>query len=116
MFKVAHCEDVTSQDVDEKGARGVRIRWLISKEDGASNFAMRYFEIEPGGETPYHSHSWEHEVFILEGKGVVVCNGTEKEISPRYVVFIPPNAQHSFKNKGTSLLSFLCLIPYGKGG
>lgn len=38
---------------------------------GAENFAMRLFEIQPRGYSPLHQHDWEHEVFILEGKGAV---------------------------------------------
>ena len=114
MCKAVHYEDVGGEEVEEGGAKGVRVRWLISKEDGAENFAMRHFEVEPGGNTPCHSHDWEHEVFVLEGKGIVVCNGVEKEIGPEYVVFVPSNTEHCLKNVGTGRFRFLCLVPYKK--
>jgi len=69
MFKAVHYTEVPAEDVKEDDASGVKIRWLISRRDGAENFAMRCFEIEPGGHTPRHSHDWEHEVFILKGGG-----------------------------------------------
>jgi len=112
VFKVVRYTEVPSEKVEEEGAKGVHVRWLISKKDGAENFAMRYFEVELDGQTPSHSHNWEHEVFVLDGKGLVVCDGSEKEIKPGHVVFIPPNAEHCFKNIGDKRLSFLCLIPY----
>jgi quercetin dioxygenase-like cupin family protein len=111
-FKAVHRREIGGEEVEEGGAKGVQVRWLISKDDGAENFAMRHFEVEPGGNTPYHSHDWEHEVFVLEGKGVVICDGVEKEIGPEYVVFIPSNAQHCLRNTGTGRLRFLCLVPY----
>jgi quercetin dioxygenase-like cupin family protein len=114
MFKAVHFTEIAGKEVEECGAKSVRVKWLISEEDGAKNFAMRYFEVEPGGQTPYHSHNWEHEVFVLDGKGIVVCEGSEKEIGPGYVAFIPPNAEHCLKNTGNKGLCFLCLVPYQK--
>jgi len=114
MCKAVYYKDIAGEEVEERGAEGVHVRWLISKDDGAQNFAMRHFEVEPGGKTPYHSHDWEHEVFVLEGKGIVVCDGVEKGIGPEHVVFIPPNAEHCLKNTGTGRFRFLCLIPFKK--
>lgn len=44
-MKIVHYQEVTSTPVNIEGAKNVNIRWLISKEDGAENFAMRYFEL-----------------------------------------------------------------------
>ena len=56
----------------EEGATHTTIRWVIAEEDGAPHFSMRVFEIGPDGHTPLHEHGWEHEVFVLDGEGVVV--------------------------------------------
>ena len=69
-MKVEKSGNIRKSEVKVKGAEGVGIRWLISKEDGAENFAMRMFELERGGHTPLHTHPHEHEVFIVEGEGV----------------------------------------------
>jgi quercetin dioxygenase-like cupin family protein len=112
-FKAIHYEKVSVSQVKEVGAEGVQVRWLINKEnDGAENFAMRLFEIAPSGHTPTHSHEWEHEVYVLEGNGIVFCEGSEKQLKPGYVVFVPPNSMHNFRNNGKQTLRFLCLIPY----
>jgi quercetin dioxygenase-like cupin family protein len=95
--------------------RGIRVRWLITKEMGAENFAMRLFEIEPGGYSPLHSHPWEHEVFILEGKGIVKSGGRKYPFKEGDVIFIPLEETHQFKNDGDKMVKFLCLIPYQKG-
>ena len=55
MIKVFHYETVKAKAVGE-GASKVKVRWLISKEIGAENFAMRLFEIGAGGYTPLHTH------------------------------------------------------------
>ena len=111
-FKAVLLTTIKEEIVKEDGFKGVKVRWLITKEDGAENFAMRYFEIEPGGHSAYHSHTWEHETFILEGHGLVVCGDEERRVGPGYVIFIPPNVPHHFESLGDEALRFLCLIPY----
>jgi len=111
-FKAVHFTQVELEKVEKEGFEGIKVRWLISEKDGAKNFAMRCFELSPGGHTSVHSHDWEHEVFILNGEGLVTCGNEEKKVSPGYVVFIPPNVLHSFKNIGKDTFRFLCLIPY----
>ena len=96
----------------EEGAQDVKLRWLITKEDGAENFAMRLFEVESKGYTPFHSHEWEHEVFILEGKGKIKIEDKEREFGKGDVIFIPGNVKHQFKNTEGKRVKFLCLIPY----
>jgi len=98
-----------------EGCRGGRFktkRWLITKDMGAENFAMRFFEMEPEGYSPFHSHPWEHEVFILEGEGIVVGGGEERKFRTGDVIFVPPNEKHQFRNTGETTVKFLCLIPY----
>ena len=110
-MKIEKSSNISKCSVELDGAEGVEIRWLISKEDGAENFAMRMFELQPGLYTPLHTHPHEHEVFIVEGRGIFVCEGQEYEFDTEYVLFVPPNTEHRFKNTGGSLLRMLCLIP-----
>ncbi len=53
-------------------SEGVQIREMITAQDGAPNFAMRVFDVQPGSATPYHAHPWEHEVYIISGTGLEV--------------------------------------------
>ena len=110
-MKVKHFEEVKALDVVQEGARDVKVRWLITKEDGARNFAMRLFEVKPGGYTPCHKHDYEHEVFILEGEGKLLLEGKEYDLKPGVFAFVPENKEHQFKNTGEKILKFLCLIP-----
>jgi len=90
---------------------GVFKREVITAGDGAPNFCMRVFEVEPGSSTPSHAHGWEHEVFVLAGEGVVEGAEGETPIGPDSVVFIAPNEHHCFTNTGGETLRFICLIP-----
>ena len=113
-MKVSSYLDVKVEEVKMEGAKGATVRWLISQADGAPNFAMRMFELEPEGYSPLHTHPYEHEAYILEGEGVLVYEGEEYKFKKDYCVFIPPDKLHQFKNTGTSPLKFLCLIPHSK--
>jgi len=110
-MKIKRSQDVAKTAVEIEGAKGVAIQWLISKDDEAENFAMRLFELEPGGHTPLHTHPHEHEVFILEGTGIVMDEGTERPIGPEDAILVPGGCEHNFQNTGDSTLRFLCLIP-----
>ena len=109
--RVVHFSDVERSRVEESGSKGTWVRWLISWEHGAPNFAMRMFEVEPGGNTPLHSHGWEHEIFILEGEAKIICGDEEHEAREGYAILIPPNVKHSIVNTGDRMLRLLCLIP-----
>ncbi len=90
---------------------GVFKRDIITAGDGAPNFCMRVFEVEPGSSTPSHAHGWEHEVFVLAGEGVVEGAKGKTPIGTGSVVFIAPNEHHCFINTGGETLRFICLIP-----
>lgn len=109
-MKILNYEEVEAAEA-EGGASKVKVRWLITKEMGASNFAMRLFEVEPNGFSPLHTHPWEHEVFILEGEGILFNGDKEMPFKPNDAVFVKPNEWHQFKNSGKKILKFLCLIP-----
>jgi len=110
-MKICDYRDVRLDEVGEEGAEGVSVRWVISKEDGAENFSMRVFDVQPGGHTPHHKHKWEHEVFILDGEAMVVTEEGEKSAPAGSIVFVSPDEQHQFKNETNKVLRFICLIP-----
>ncbi len=114
MAKVFPYSSVNLEETAMEGAAKVGVRWLITKEMGAPNFAMRIFEVEPNGYTPLHNHPWEHEVFILEGEGELFDGKKTTPLKSSDVVFVPSDEMHQFKNTGKKILKFMCLIPHPK--
>lgn len=92
-------------------APGVTIRWVIDEKHGAENYAMRIIEVEPGGNTPHHTHWFEHENFIVEGEGEVTIGDEVHSISQGDVIFVPGDVKHQYRNTGESPLKFICGIP-----
>lgn len=100
-------------EVQEAGATGVRIQWLLASAQGAPNFALRRFVLEPGGETPFHAHPWEHEVYVLSGTGVAVTAQGDTPLQADCAVLVAPGETHCFR-AGPDGLQFLCLVPLGE--
>ncbi|MFN0131364.1 MAG: cupin domain-containing protein [Phycisphaerales bacterium] len=107
-----------SKVVEMPGVKGVRMAVMVGREDGAPNFALRHFTVEPGGHSPRHSHDYEHEVYVVEGSGTVLLDGREQTIKAGDVVYVPADHEHQFKASMQAVsgqravgLRFLCLVP-----
>ena len=103
--------DMDPVQVEVEGATNTTIRVVLGPNVGAPNFVLRVFEIGPGGQTPFHEHEWEHEMFVLAGKGACMLEDREVPLEPDDAVFMPGGEKHCFKNTGEEVLRVICLIP-----
>ena len=109
-MKMHHYRDVPATEP----LKGVGKRVVIGPDEGARNFVMRVFEVAPGRTSPDHAHPWEHEIFILAGKGAARGeDGSETAVSEGSTLFIPAGEKHCLINKGSQTLSFICVVPAG---
>jgi quercetin dioxygenase-like cupin family protein len=92
-------------------AKGVRMKVLMSEKDGAPTAVMRVFEVDPGGYTPFHTHEWEHMVYVLTGEGVVMEGKKEHPLATGTFVLVEPGEEHQFINRGAGMLRFICVVP-----
>ena len=104
---VRNYEDVAAVPVRE----GVEKRVVIGHKEGAPTFVMRVFEAAPGASSDYHSHDWEHEVFVLEGEGALISAEGEVPLKANDVIYVAPYEKHSLINKGHNNFRFICLVP-----
>jgi quercetin dioxygenase-like cupin family protein len=94
---------------------GIGIRWLLTEKEGAPNFAMRVIELQPGVVFTPHQHPYEHEIYVLEGKGVVTNpDGDVGAMQPGVFLLVPPDEVHGYRNTGDTPLKFICVIPLQK--
>ena len=96
-MKHIHYLDQEAEKTETDGAKGAVIRHIITEKDGAPNFNLRVVTIEPGGQSPNHSHPWEHEFFVLKGKGTGEVNGEAVDLKPGDALYVPPDAQHCLR-------------------
>jgi len=98
------------QIMENKGASGIKFYPMLTAKEGTPNFAMRLFEIGPGGYTPRHQHSWEHEVYIISGDGFVLKGEEKIKIEEDDFIFIEPSEVHQFR-AGENGMSMICVVP-----
>lgn len=104
--------DVPNKPVVMDGAKDASVRVLFGPAENAPTFAMRIFELAPGGNTPLHSHDFEHQIMVLEGDIALVGDSTEDHIAVGDVAMIMPNDRHQFRNMSdTHIARFMCLVP-----
>ena len=104
--------DVPSVKVDMEGAKDVKIRVMYGPRDGAPTFAMRVFELDKGGHTPYHEHPFEHEVLVLQGRIALVTTEGEIPITVGDTAMVLPGEVHQFRNlSDKEPASMICMVP-----
>ena len=109
-MKIKHTSDVPAKDMGPE-LPGVSMQVLVGPEDGAENFVLRRFTLEPGAATPKHQHDWEHEIVVTEGEGVLVTPEGDKPLVPGDVIYLAPGDLHQFRNAGTGTYRMVCLVP-----
>ncbi len=100
---------VRSKALERDGARGVMVKYLVGRGEGASKFFLREYRVAPGGNTSFDRHAHEHQVYVLKGRARVKVGSTVKVVREGGVVFVPSNKAHQFKNAGKGELVFLCV-------
>lgn len=105
---VTNVNNVKEYELKGKGMKGVKVKYLLHAGIGAKRIQLRLFTIDIGGHTPLEKHEYEHEVFILKGKGIVKSEEKEIEINPGDVIFVQSNELHQIINTGNESLQFLC--------
>ncbi len=112
MFKV-NIDEIPEEGVNRVYMRGVSIRYLILEEFGAPNFEMRYFELSKGAKTSIDEHPYEHEIFVLRGRGILLLNDKPVPLRVNDAVLIEPNEKHRLVQEGDEPFGFLCIVPNG---
>lgn len=103
---------VQVEDLAKEGAEKVRVRYLIDERHGSHRFAVRLYTVEKGGHTPLDEHAYEHQVYVLSGRGMLKQSkeaGPLKPLRAGDTVFIPSKAVHQFSNEWDEPFVFLCV-------
>ena len=107
-MNVKRIDSITAETV--QSGVGVTKKVLISDEE-APNFAMRCFEIQPGGSMPNHTNQVEHEQFVLSGSAKIGIGAETFTVMKDDIVFIPADVPHWYRNISEEPFRFLCLVP-----
>jgi len=108
-----------ANDVDYEAlseAEGVRKAVILDESDGAPNFRMRRYSLEPGAEVPKHTNGVEHEIHTVEGEYVVGIEDEEFTVSAGDSLLIPDGTVHWFRNESEEKSAFVCMVPNDDAG
>jgi quercetin dioxygenase-like cupin family protein len=105
---VKHVRDIPSEPVT--AGEGTTRQVLIGATEGP-NFAMRRFEMAPGGSMPAHTNTVEHEQYVVAGRATIGIGDEVVQVEPGSVVFIPAGVPHWYRTVGEAPFAFLCLVP-----
>ena len=112
MYKI-NLNQIPEKGINRRYRPGISIRYLLLQEFGAPGFEMRYFELEPGASSSEDVHPYEHEVFVLRGRGTLLLEGQRYTLRPHDAILIEPDERHQLLQEGEEPLGFLCLVPNG---
>nr|WP_319776499.1 cupin domain-containing protein [uncultured Sphaerochaeta sp.] len=106
MF-VSHRDEIEKKNIAEKVIKQV----LIGPEQGWEDYVMRMFTLEKEGKAPHHSHSWQHVIFAVEGKGNLFMDGKDYPLESGSVAYVPDAIDHQISNAGEEQFVFICIVP-----
>lgn len=111
-MKITHHSRYQAIDAAEIEAAytGVTIRRVISDVEGAEQTVMDVFDIASGGETPQHSHPWEHQIFVISGRGWCTDEAGRHDFCEGDVIYVRPGEPHKFGNSGPEPVKLVCVI------
>lgn len=95
----------------EEGSRGVRMRQLVGREDGAGKTAMHELVFAKGGYSAKHAHEWDHQLVVTSGRGVAVVDRRKIPLRPGVVLLVQLGEEHQFFQRGSEPLRFLTVTP-----
>jgi len=112
-MKIISLKDVPKNNVEMTGAIGASKQIPLSKNDGAPVYSYRVFTLEPGGNTPYHKHNYEHMNYVIEGEGYLVNEKGEKlSVKKGDFALVLPNEKHQYLNKSMeNQFVMICGVP-----
>jgi mannose-6-phosphate isomerase-like protein (cupin superfamily) len=76
----------------------------------AVRYSLAHATVRPGERSLPHRLRTSEVYYILEGSGLVVIDGEEREVGPGSTVYIPPGAEQHIRNTGAGVLRFLSIV------
>ena len=84
---------------------GCTLRWLVDQRIQAEHVMAYQVVLEPGAAAG-HAHPGAEEVlYVVEGDGLIVIEGTEQPLRPGTAVHVPDGAEHRLENTGCGMLT-----------
>ena len=111
-MQVKHIDEMAAVPVEMDGAKDVTVRVVFGPADEAPTFAMRQFDIAPGGHTPWHTHGFEHQIIVLAGELKLVGENGDRRLVVGDAAMVKADEKHQFRNASAEdVARMICLVP-----
>jgi quercetin dioxygenase-like cupin family protein len=95
---------------EEDQATRVRFGAAFNGSTGAAASSTYYLEVPPGCRTPWHTHSAEEALYIVDGRAEARINDERFELARGDLAVIPAHAPHGLENIGEEPLRFVAFF------
>lgn len=85
----------------------LRIWRHVGRESGSSALSLRVIDLEAGAQVGLRNGECEEVLFVLEGRGAVILEGSRYELEPETGVFVRPGALLSLVSEGHETLTLI---------
>lgn len=111
-FDAFSWSDVEKERYKEGGGHwcGIDRNTIVGNRGEATKYHLRYFEIEPGGNSSLEKHEHEHTVICVRGRGRAVVGQTLYKMDNLDVLYIAPDAPHQLVNPYNEPFGFFCIV------
>ena len=83
-----------------------RFKLLVDKDLGCRQ-VTQFVGFIPPSKAPFHYHTYEETIYILEGVGVVHTEQESAEFGPGTSIYLPPGTRHCLENPGEDAVKLL---------
>ena len=99
-----HTVDEAEQETLPAGDRWFKL--LVNPRMGCQN-VTQFVGFIPRGRAPFHTHTYEEVIYIIEGEGVVHIGSGDFPIKMGSSVYLPPLLPHCIENTGNDPMRLL---------
>lgn len=110
--RIVDCENTRRLSIEEEGAENMTLQWLLPDDlERSPSFCTRKVTLGSNGKTPNRKTSWEHQLFILAGKGVLIEKERKTILKPGMAIQIRPYLSFEVVNTSSEEFVFLDIVP-----
>ena len=97
---------VHERDCEAIPAGDRQFKLLVDKHLGCRQ-VTQFVGFIPPSKAPFHSHTYEEAIYILEGTGIAHTEEESVEFGPGTSIYLPPGTRHCLENPGPAAVKLL---------
>ena len=110
--RIVDSESSIRLPIEEEGAKNMTLQWILPDDlERSPSFCTRKVTLGANGKTPNRKTSWEHQLYILSGKGELLEKGRKTRLKPGMGIQIRPYLSFEVINTSIEELVFLDIVP-----